>query len=55
MKGGYERLVWVNDDEGREFVCSITDSGNVKSYDELSDEEKRTCSNVNQIVGTERW
>lgn len=56
MKGGYESLVWLNDKDGKEFVCSIDDFNNdKKSFDELTDEEKSRCENVNQLVGTERW
>lgn len=56
MRGGYESLVWLNDSNGREYVCYIDDiKGNKKSFDELTDDEKRHCENVNQLVGTERW
>lgn len=56
MRGGYESLVWLNDKDGKEFVCSIDDFKNgKKSFDELTDEEKSHCENVNQLVGTERW
>jgi len=54
MKGGIESLTWINDKDGNEYVCSL-DASNKKSFDELSEEEKRRCVNVNQIVGTERW
>jgi len=56
MKGGYESLVWLNDKDGKEYVCSIDHiKGSKKSFDELTAEEKRRCSDVNQLVGTERW
>jgi hypothetical protein len=56
MRGGYESLVWLNDKDGKEFVCSIDDfKSDKKSFDELTDEEKSHCENVNQLVGTERW
>lgn len=52
---GYESLVWVRDEEGAEFSCTVGDGRNVSRFDQLSDSEKRTCMNVNQIIGTERW
>ncbi len=53
MKGGIESLTWINDEEGHEYVCSL--NTNKKSFEELTEDEKRQCANVNQIVGTERW
>jgi len=55
MKSGYESLTWLNDKDGREYVCSLDHLPEDKSFEDLSDEEKRRCSDVNQIVGTERW
>jgi len=55
MKSGYESLAWLNDKNGREYVCSLDITDNKKSFDQLSDEEKARCFDVNQIVGTERW
>ncbi|WP_028580922.1 hypothetical protein [Desulfogranum japonicum] len=53
---GYESLVWVRDEAGKEFSCSVNPGrGQVKNFNELSQEEKATCMDVNQIVGTERW
>lgn len=53
---GYESLVWVRDDEGKEFSCSLdTNRGNVNKFDELTEHEKKSCMDVSQIIGTERW
>lgn len=54
MKSGYESLSWINDKDGREYVCRI-DNDNGKQFEDLSDEEKARCMDVNVIVGTERW
>ena len=53
MKNGYRSLSWVNDKNGKEYVCSL-DVRN-KKYEDLTEDEKRKCADVNQIVGTERW
>jgi len=55
MKSGYESLVWINDDKGKEFVCRLENNVGRKSFEDLTEEEKKRCSDVNQIVGTERW
>jgi hypothetical protein len=54
MKSGYESLAWLNDKNGKEYVCTLENSKK-KSFEELSEQEKRTCADVSQIVGTERW
>lgn len=55
MKGGYESLTWLNDKDGKEYVCTLNDSANIKSFEQLNDDQKKQCADVNQIVGTERW
>lgn len=56
MKGGYESLIWVNDKDGKEYVCSLDDiKDNFKEADGLTDEQRKKCFDVNMIVGTERW
>jgi hypothetical protein len=53
---GYEGLVWVNDKDGKEFVCSLdSNRKSPKQLDELSEHERSSCRDVNEIVGTERW
>ncbi|MEE4166925.1 MAG: hypothetical protein V2I35_13055 [Desulfocapsaceae bacterium] len=54
MKKGMRSLVWLTDEDGKEYVCSLDDTDK-KTFEELTEEEKRKCADVNQIVGTERW
>ncbi|MGI9537685.1 MAG: hypothetical protein ACR2PB_11500 [Desulfocapsaceae bacterium] len=54
MKSGYESLVWINDKQGKEYVCSIEKTEN-QSFEDLNEDERALCTDVNQIVGTERW
>ena len=55
-KSGYESLVWIRDKDGKEYVCPLDAiKGKVKEKDELTDEERQHCTDVSQIVGTERW
>lgn len=56
MKGGYESMVWLNDKDGREFVCYIDDlDPDVLSKEDLSEADFKKCMNVNELIGTERW
>jgi hypothetical protein len=55
-KGGYESMVWIRDKDGKEYACTAAAlKGNLKSKEELSDEEKENCMDVSQLIGTERW
>ena len=54
--GGYESLVWIRDNKGKVYACPLEAiKGKVKDGDELTDEERARCTDVNTIVGTERW
>jgi hypothetical protein len=51
MKGDYSSMVWVNDREGREFVCTADfEHMDEQKYERLSEKERKSCSNINQIV-----
>ena len=53
---GYESMVWVRDDDGREFSCTLDSSrGGIRSLSDLSEHERSSCMDVSLIVGTERW
>ena len=52
MKGGYESMVWVRDNDGKEYACYLDD---INNFEDLTEEEKAKCLDVNQILGTERW
>ncbi|SHO51042.1 hypothetical protein [Desulfopila aestuarii] len=56
MKGDFGSMVWVNDKEGHEYVCTVDRKHDkAKDISDLSEEEKKTCMDVNILVGTERW
>ena len=55
-KGGYESLVWIRDKDGKEYACTAAAlKGNIKTKDQLTEEERANCMYVSQLVGTERW
>ncbi len=53
--GGYESMVWIRDKDGKEYACYVRDVKDIKSKEELTDEEKAKCMDVSQLIGTERW
>jgi hypothetical protein len=55
MKSGYESLIWVNDNNGKEYVCSLENIDSARPFDQFTEEERKQCADVNQIVGSERW
>jgi hypothetical protein len=56
VKGGLGNLVWIRDKDGKEYACSVEAlKGNIKKKEELTEDEKASCTDVSTIVGTERW
>lgn len=56
MKDDFGSLVWVNDREGHEYVCTVnSNSDQKKDFDSLSESERASCSNSNDFIGTDRW
>ncbi|MDR9500326.1 MAG: hypothetical protein RI601_00885 [Desulfurivibrionaceae bacterium] len=55
-QGGFGNLVWVRDKDGKEYACSVEAlKGNIKTKEELTEEERENCTDVSTIIGTERW
>lgn len=52
MKGGYESMVWVRDNDGRELVCYLDD---IRDEHNLTADERAKCMDVSLLIGTERW
>jgi hypothetical protein len=50
--GGYESMIWVKDRDGKQFSCYRED---IKNPENLTEEEKSKCMDVNALIGTERW
>ena len=52
MKAGYKSIIWVRDEDGKEYACYLDD---IQDENNLTPGERAKCLDVNQIVGTERW
>jgi hypothetical protein len=44
----YQKMVWVRDEYGAEYVCYAED---LKNDAQLNDEEKKQCLNTNLVLG----
>ncbi len=48
----YKKMVWVHDREGKEYACYVDDlKGKIKTKEQLTDEEKKNCLDLNTVVG----
>jgi len=51
----YKKMVWVHDREGKEYACYVEDlKGKIKTKEQLIDEEKKNCLDLNTVVG-DNW
>jgi hypothetical protein len=51
----YSDYVFIYDKEGNEYACPLKNiKGQVVKTDKLTEEEKKKCLNMAEIVGTER-
>ncbi len=48
IKKEYEKMVWVRDKEGKEYVCYVS---NIKKKEDLTEEEKAKCLDLNTVLG----
>ena len=44
----YQKMVWVRDDKGGEYVCYASD---LESADHVSENEKEQCLDTSQVLG----
>ncbi len=48
----YQRMVWVQDENGKEFACYANDlQGEVNHDRALSAQERDNCLDVSQVLG----
>ena len=52
ISGEYKKMVWVHDKDGKEYACYVDDlKGKIKKKEDLSDEEKQKCMDLNEVLG----
>ncbi len=47
----YQKLVWVQGKDGKEYACYIDDVKSIKRKEDLPEEEKAKCLDISQVVG----
>ena len=47
----FNRMVWVQDDEGAQYACYIDQDRDVKNKEDLSQNEQKSCLNLNTVLG----
>jgi len=48
----YKKMVWVHDKDGKEYACYADDlKGKIKKKEDLTDEEKQKCMDLNEVIG----
>jgi len=53
---GYESLVWIKNENGHEFYCDARAiREDFVDGHPLNEKEEAACTDVNLLVGTERW
>ena len=52
---GYEEMVWIKDNEGREYACQFSDIKVIKRKEEISEEEASRCVDVGEVINKDNW
>lgn len=47
----FNKMVWVQDNTGAEYACYTDQDRDVKSKDDLSRQEQKSCMNLNAVLG----
>ncbi len=51
----YQKMVWVNDNQGKQYACYAEDlKGNPERIGQLTEEEKKNCLDLSTVVG-DNW
>jgi hypothetical protein len=47
----FQKMVWVQDQNGKEYACYIDDLKNIKKKEDLTEEEKAKCTDLSTVLG----
>lgn len=50
----FKKMVWIRDKEGKEYACTFGDMKNIKSIEDMTEEEKKNCMDLSLVLG-ESW
>ena len=47
----YQRMVFIQDKNGKEYACYIEDLKNLKKKEDLTPEEREKCMDISLVLG----
>ena len=47
----YQSMVFVHDKNGKEYACYADDLKNLKRVEDLSDQERKKCTDLSLVLG----
>ena len=47
----YQKMVFVQDRNGKEYACYVDDLKNLKKAEDLTDEEREKCTDISAVLG----
>jgi hypothetical protein len=47
----FQKMVWVQDKDGKEYACYIEDLGQIKKKEDMTEEEQKQCLDLNTVLG----
>jgi hypothetical protein len=47
----YQKMVFIQDKDGKEYACYIEDLKNIKKKEDLTPEEREKCMDISLVLG----
>jgi len=47
----FQKMVWVQDKDGKEYACYIEDLGQIKKKEDMTEEEQKQCMDLSTVLG----
>jgi len=47
----FQKMVWVQDKDGKEYACYIEDLGQIKKKEDMTEEEQKKCMDLSTVLG----
>jgi len=47
----FQKMVWVQDKDGKEYACYIEDLGQIKKKEDMTEDEQKQCLDLNTVLG----
>lgn len=51
IAGEFNKMVWIRDKQGKEYACSFENLKNIKKVEDLTEEERKACTDLSQVLG----